>query len=335
MYDIEPMIERLKGHPKTIAFTEGTDPRIQEVVSRFHAGNFIRPLLIGDRDEINAASAESGYGVRDVEVINPAHFDRFDEMVSILCELRAEKGMTEDDARNCLLKYNYFGTMLVKMGIADCLLGGATYSTIDSVRPAIQILGIRPGNRLVSSCMILSRPNVTGYDDMIALADCAVNIDPSEDEIVEIASETARYAEMFGMEPKIALLSYSTGGSGHGASADKMHRAAETLRRLHPELMAEGEIQFDASVTPRIAQQKLPGSPVAGFANTFIFPNLNSANIGFMIAKNIGNFDAYGPIFMGLNGSINDLSRGCSAEEAYVMGVVTASLAYYRSHEGK
>ena len=250
-----------------------------------------------------------------------------DEMVDLLCELRKKKGITPERAREILLQANYFGTMLVKMGIADALLGGATYSTADTVRPALQLIKTKPENNIVSSCFILVRPSATGENEVLAMADCAINIEPNEDELVEIAGEAAECAKIFGVDPQIAFLSYSTHGSGKGDAVDKMRNAAEKTRAKYPELPIDGELQFDAAVSPRVARTKCPESKVAGHANTFIFPDINAGNIGYKIAQRMGNFDAYGPILLGLNAPVNDLSRGCNASEVYSMAIITAALA--------
>ena len=245
----------------------------------------------------------------------------------MFCELRKSKGVTPEEARKTLSAANYFGTMLVKMGIADSLLGGATYSTADTVRPALQLIKTKPGNSIVSSCFILVRPSATGENEVLAMGDCAINIKPTEDELVEIAGEAAECARIFGIEPQVAFLSYSTLGSGKGEDVDKMRNAAQKAKQRYPELPIEGELQFDAAVAPRVARTKCPESAVAGHANTFIFPDINAGNIGYKIAQRLGNFEAYGPILLGLNAPINDLSRGCNASEVYSMAIITAALA--------
>ena len=186
--------------------------------------------------------------------------------------------------------------MLVKMGGADCLLGGATYSTADTVRPALQLIKTKPGNNIVSSCFILVRG-----DEKIAMGDCAINLKPSEDQLAEIAWEVAECGKHFGIDPKVAFLSYSTLGSGKGEDVDKMRNAAHKAMEKYPNLPIEGELQFDAAVAPRVARTKCPDSAVAGHANTFIFPDINAGNIGYKIAQRMGNFEAYGPILLGLN----------------------------------
>lgn len=321
------LINTLKKNPKKIVFTEGTDPRVLEAASRLLAGTFLSPILVGDRDEIFAAAEECAFNIRGAEVINPLEYDRLDEMVDLFCELRKKKGVTPEQAKKTLSQANYFGTMLVKMGEAHALLGGATYSTADTVRPALQLIKTKPGNSIVSSCFILVRPSATGENELLAMGDCAINIKPTEDELVEIAGETAECAKLFGIDPKVAFLSYSTFGSGEGEDVDKMRNAAEKATAKYPDLPIVGELQFDAAVSPRVARTKCPGNDIAGHANTFIFPDISAGNIGYKIAQRLGNFDAYGPILLGLNAPINDLSRGCNASEVYSMAIVTAALA--------
>ena len=191
MFGFGQLIEVLKKSPKKIVFTEGSDPRILEASSRLLASNFLHPILVGDPDEIEKAAEESGFNIRGAEIVDPKKFDRMDEMVDLFCELRKSKGVTPEQARGILSQANYFGTMLVKMGIADALLGGATYSTADTVRPALQLIKTKPGNSIVSSCFILVRPSATGENEVLAMSDCAINIHPTEDELVEIAGESA------------------------------------------------------------------------------------------------------------------------------------------------
>lgn len=321
------LISILKKNPKKIVFTEGSDPRILEAASRLLASSFLHPILVGNEEEIYEAAEESGFNIRGAEIIDPAKFDKMDEMVALFCELRKKKGVTEEQARKTLAQANYFGTMLVKMGMADALLGGATYSTADTVRPALQLIKTKPGNSIVSSCFILVRPSATGDAEVLAMGDCAINIHPNEDELVEIAKETAECAKIFGVDPKVAFLSYSTLGSGKGEDVDKMRNAAAKAKAKYPDLPIDGELQFDAAVSPRVAKTKCPDSKVAGHANVFIFPDINAGNIGYKIAQRLGNFAAYGPILLGLNAPINDLSRGCNGNEVYSMAIITAALA--------
>ena len=323
----DKLIADLKNREKkpTIVFTEGTDPRILEATSRLRMGHIINVILIGDQAEIAKIEEEGHYRLNGVKVMDPNNYPDMEAMVARMVELRKGK-MTEEQCREALKQGNYFGTMLVEMGIADCLLGGATYSTADTVRPALQLIKTRPGNKIVSSCFILVHEFVGG-DVRLAMGDCAINIDPSEDDLVEIAIETAKTAKIFGIDPQIAMLSYSTKGSGKGPSVDKVRNATEKIKQRMPLLPVEGELQFDSAVSPTVAATKKVGGDVAGHANTFIFPDINSGNIGYKIAQRLGGCAAYGPILQGLNAPINDLSRGCNADEVYKMAIITAALS--------
>ena len=316
----ENLVEVLKANPRKIVYTEGTDARILESAARLKQGGFLTPILVGNVDDVKAAAKAGNFDIEGLEIIDPANYDKMDEMAQCMFDLRKGK-MTMEEVRANLQKGNYFGTMLVKMGVADALLGGATYSTADTVRPALQLIKTKKGAHLVSSCFIMVRG-----DEMLAMGDCAINIDPSEDEIVESTVETAHTAEVFGIDPRVALLSYSTKGSGKGETVDKMRNATLRVQEAHPELKVDGELQFDAAVAPEVGKLKAPNSTVAGEANVFIFPNINAGNIGYKIAQRLGGFAAYGPILQGLNAPINDLSRGCDAEEVYKMSLITAAL---------
>ena len=326
MHMFQTLIDILKKNPKKIVFTEGTDPRILEASARLLAGTWLTPVLVGNPDAVHAAAEEAGFNIRGAIIVDPETYPRMDEMVSTMVELRKGK-MSPEECRAALSKANYFGTMLVKLGEADALLGGATYSTADTVRPALQLIKTKPGNKIVSSCFIMVRPSATGGNEVLVMGDCAINIKPTEDDLVEIALEAARCGKIFGVDPQVAMLSYSTLGSGSGEDVDKVRNATAKIRAAAPELPVEGEIQFDAAVSPNVARTKCKDSTVAGHANTFIFPDINAGNIGYKIAQRLGSFDAYGPILLGLNAPINDLSRGCNAQEVYSMAIITAALA--------
>ena len=333
----EFLIKKLKAHPRKIVFTEGTDPRILEASARLLSGTFLTPVLVGNLDEIQAAAEEAGFNIRGAEIIDPEAFPDMEKMVSTLVELRKGK-MSEEECRKLLKQANYFGTMLVKMGKADCLLGGATYSTADTIRPALQLVKTKKGAHLVSSCFILDRDCGEEGLKRIAMGDCAVNIDYTDtvdkatgevkisaaSKLAEVAVETARTAKLFGIDPKVAVLSFSTKGSGKGGTVALSHDATIKAQEMDPELAVDGELQFDAAVSPEVAQVKCKGSKVAGQANTFIFPCIEAGNIGYKIAQRLGGYAAYGPILQGLNAPINDLSRGCNADEVYKMSLITA-----------
>ena len=315
------LTEQLKANPKTIVFTEGTDPRIQDAAAKLTAEGILNVILLGNPDAVKLTAADAKYDISKCEIIDPAGYADKDAMVEKMVELRKGK-MTEEQVRDALSKGNYFGTMLVKMGKADCLLGGATYSTADTVRPALQLIKTKPGNNIVSSCFIMVKD-----DQKLAMGDCAINIAPNEDELVEIAVETAKTAKVFGIDPKVAMLSYSTYGSGKGDMVTLVANATKKIKEAAPDLAVDGELQFDAAVAPEVAKVKCAGSPVAGQANTFIFPDINAGNIGYKIAARLGGYEAIGPVLQGLNAPINDLSRGCNAEEVYKMALVTAALS--------
>ena len=310
----ENLVDILKANPRKIVYTEGTDARILESAARLKQGGFLTPVLVGNVDEVKAAAEKGGFDIEGLEILDPATYPEMDKMVETMVELRKGK-MTPEECKANLQKGNYFGTMLVKMGVADALLGGATYSTADTVRPALQLIKTKKGAHLVSSCFIMVRG-----DEILAMGDCAINIDYQDtvdkatgevkfsaaQKLAEVAIETAKTAKVFGVDPKVAVLSFSTKGSGKGGTVQLSH---------------------DAAVSPVVGQLKFPGSPVAGHANTFIFPCIEAGNIGYKIAQRLGGFAAYGPILQGLNAPINDLSRGCDAEEVYQMSIITAALA--------
>ena len=335
----ENLISVLKADKRKIVFTEGPDARILEATARLLKDELMDVILVGNVDEVKAAAAAGGFDITGAEIIDPATYPEMDEMAQTMFDLRKGK-MDMETVRANLAKGNYFGTMLVKMGKADALLGGATYSTADTVRPALQLVKTKPGAHLVSSCFILNRVGADGKDESYAMGDCAINISyedtidkktgevtfKASQKLAEVAIETAKTAAAFGIDPKVAMLSYSTMGSGKGPTVDMMRDATAAAKELAPELAVDGELQFDAAFSPVVAKTKAKNSPVAGQANTFIFPDINAGNIGYKIAQRLGGFAAYGPILQGLNAPINDLSRGCDAEEVYQMAIITAGL---------
>ncbi len=327
------MIETLRANPRKFVFTEGHDARILEAASRLNEGGFLTPILVGNVQTVKANAAAGGFNIEGVEILDPLTYEGMDQMVETMVALRKGK-MSADECRAALSKGNYFGTMLVKMGYADSLLGGATYSTADTVRPALQLVKTRKGANLVSSCFILVRG-----DEKIAMGDCAINLSYEDtldkegnvvvsaaQKLAEVAIETAKTAKVFGIDPKVAMLSFSTNGSGKGGTVKLSHDATAVAKEMAPELAIDGEMQFDAAVAPEVGQLKFPGSPVAGYANTFVFPCIEAGNIGYKIAQRLGGYEAYGPILQGLAAPINDLSRGCNADEVYKMAIITAAL---------
>ena len=334
------LLDALKTTRRTIVFTEGHDARILEAASRLLKEDLMDVILIGSEAEVKAAAEKGNFCICKAQVIDPATYAGMDEMVAKMVELRKGK-MSDEECRAALAKGNYFGTMLVKMGKADALLGGATYSTADTVRPALQLIKTKKGAHLVSSSFILFRKDKDGNDEKYCMGDCAINIDYPDtldkatgevvfsgaQKLAEVAIESARTAQFFGIDPKVAMLSFSTKGSGKGGTVALSAEATKIAKELAPELAIDGEMQFDAAVSPVVGQLKFPGSKVAGYANTFIFPCIEAGNIGYKIAQRLGGFEAYGPILQGLNAPINDLSRGCNADEVYKMAIITAGMA--------
>ena len=323
----ENLISALKAEKRTIVFTEGEDARILEAASRLKKDGLMDSILVGNVEAVKAAAAKGGFDIEGMEIIDPATYSEMDAMVAKMVELRKGK-MSAEDCKAALAKGNYFGTML----------GGATYSTADTVRPALQLIKTKPGAHLVSSCFILVREK-DGVEEKLAMGDCAINIDypdsvdkegnvtlKGSQKLAEVAIETANTAKAFGIDPKVAVLSFSTKGSGKGGTVALSREATEYAKEMNPELAIDGELQFDAAVSPVVAATKCKGSPVAGQANTFIFPSIEAGNIGYKIAQRLGGFAAYGPILQGLNAPINDLSRGCNADEVYQMAIITAGL---------
>lgn len=316
---IDDLAKKIQGRDIRIVFTEGWDPRIMGAAVRLHEQNLLKPILLGEREEIEKCARENGFNMEGIEVIAPSEYPDREAMATRMVDLRKGK-LDLEAAKQLLSKTNYFGTMLVEMGVADGLLGGATYSTADTIRPALQLVKTAPGQNLVSSVFLMVKD-----EDLLLMADCAVNRDPNPDELVEIALQTAQTAKTFGIAPKVALLSYSSFGSATGHCVAKMSEAAIRLKRMTLDFPVDGEMQFDCAVSPEVAKLKAPDSKVAGHANTFIFPNLSSGNIGYKIAARLGGWEAVGPILQGLRAPLNDLSRGCNEEEVYKMAIITAA----------
>ncbi|MCR5539677.1 MAG: phosphate acetyltransferase [Ruminococcus sp.] len=334
----DKLIANLKAEKKTIVFTEGNDARILTAADRLLKEGLMGVILCGNVDEVKAAAKAGNFNIDGAEILDPETYPEMDALVAQMVELRKGK-MTEEEVRAALKKSNYFGTMLVKAGKADALLGGATYSTADTVRPALQIIKTKKGSNLVSSSFILFREK-DGKEEKIAMGDCAINLGytdrlDKEGNVVlsaarqlgEVAVETARTAAYFGIDPKVAVLSFSTYGSGKGGTVQLSHDAVIEAKNIDPDLVIDGEFQFDAAVSAEVAKTKCPDSKVAGQANTFIFPLIEAGNIGYKIAQRLGGYEAYGPILQGLNAPINDLSRGCNADEVYKMAIITAGMA--------
>lgn len=301
-----------------IVFPEGTDERILEAASRLASKKILQPILVGDQKEVLAKAEATGFSLDGVEVLNPTEYPEFDALVQALVDRR--KGKTsEEQARKILLDENYFGTMLVYTGKAQGLVSGAAHSTADTVRPALQIIKTKEGVKKTSGAFIMVRG-----DEKYVFADCAINIAPSSQDLAESALVSAETARVFGIDPKVALLSFSTKGSAVSPETEKVVEALEILKGMDPNFTYDGELQFDAAFVPSVATKKAPNSPLQGKANVFIFPSLETGNIGYKMVQRLGGFEAIGPILQGLNMPVNDLSRGCNAEDVYKLALITA-----------
>jgi phosphate acetyltransferase len=315
----EGLKQKLSGRELRIVFPEGLDERIIRAASRLAEEKLVTPILVGDIEQVQAKASELGVSVENAEIFDPQKYAGMDELVTAFVERRKGKA-TEEDARKILLDENYFGTMLVYLNKADGLVSGAAHSTADTVRPALQIIKTKEGVKKTSGVFIMVRG-----EEKYVFADCAINISPDSNDLAEIAVESAKTANMFDIEPRIAMLSFSTKGSAKSPETEKVAAAVEEAKRRDSSLILDGEFQFDAAFVPAVAKSKAPDSPLQGDANVFIFPSLEAGNIGYKIAQRLGGFEAVGPILQGLNAPVNDLSRGCNEEDVYKLALITAA----------
>lgn len=315
--------QKVAGANKTIVFPEGQEPRIFRAAIRLKNDGLVVPILLGKVDEIKQNAENEGVDLGDIELIDPNTYpeDKFAEMVEAFVERRKGKN-TKEQAETMLRDVNYFGTMLVYMNKADGLVSGAIHSTGDTVRPALQIIKTKPGVSRTSGAFVM----VKG-DERYLFADCAININPGAQELAEIAVESANTAKIFDIDPQVAMLSFSTMGSAKSDEVTKVQEAVKLAKELAPNEKIDGELQFDAAFVPVVAKQKAPESEVAGHANVFIFPELQSGNIGYKIAQRLGGFEAIGPVLQGLNKPVSDLSRGSVEEDVYKVAIITAAQA--------
>lgn len=315
--------QKVAGANKTIVFPEGQEPRIFRAAIRLKNDGLVVPILLGKVDEIKQNAENEGVDLGDIELIDPNTYpeDKFAEMVEAFVERRKGKN-TKEQAETMLCDVNYFGTMLVYMDKADGLVSGAIHSTGDTVRPALQIIKTKPGVSRTSGAFVM----VKG-DERYLFADCAININPGAQELAEIAVESANTAKIFDIDPQVAMLSFSTMGSAKSDEVTKVQEAVKLAKELAPNEKIDGELQFDAAFVPVVAKQKAPESEVAGHANVFVFPELQSGNIGYKIAQRLGGFEAIGPVLQGLNKPVSDLSRGSVEEDVYKVAIITAAQA--------
>ncbi|WP_062351414.1 phosphate acetyltransferase [Bacillus kwashiorkori] len=311
--------EKISGKGLRIVFPEGLDERILQAASRLAADNLVKPILLGNNAEIEAKASSLSVSLDGVDIIDPNTYSEYDLLVEKFVERRKGKA-TEEQAQQILRDVNYFGTMLVYLQKADGLVSGAAHSTADTVRPALQIIKTKQGVKKTSGAFIMVRD-----DKKYVFADCAINMSLDAQDLAEIANESAKTAKMFDIDPKIAMLSFSTKGSAKSPDTEKVAEAVQLAKQLNPELVIDGEFQFDAAFVPTVAEKKAPGSVIKGDATVFVFPSLEAGNIGYKIAQRLGNFEAVGPILQGLNAPVNDLSRGCSSEDVYKLALITAA----------
>lgn len=314
---------KVKGQDKTIVFPEGADKRILGAAVRLRNDDLVEPILLGSKSEIEATANENNFDITGLQIIDPAAYPEADKKAMFDALLERRKGKnTPEQVEKMLEDVSYFGTMLVYMGKADGMVSGAVHSTGSTVRPALQIIKTKPNAHRISGAFLMQKG-----DQRYIFADCAINIELDADTMAEVAVQSAETAKLFGIDPKVALLSFSTKGSAKGDMVTKVAEATEKVHEMEPELPADGEMQFDAAVVPSVGELKAPGSKVAGHANVFIFPSLEAGNIGYKIAQRFGGFTAVGPILQGLNAPIADLSRGCSEDDAYKVAIITAAQA--------
>ncbi|MFD1020037.1 phosphate acetyltransferase [Thalassobacillus hwangdonensis] len=310
---------KIKGQGKKIVLPEGLDERILTAASKLGAEGLVTPVLVGNVEEVKQKAEAIGVDISNATIIDPADYAGMDTMIQSFVERRKGK-VDEAKAKEVLQDGNYFGTMLVYMGDADGLVSGAAHSTADTVRPALQIIKTKPGIKKTSGVFIMVREQ-----EKYVFADCAINISPSSEDLAEIALESAKTAKLFEIDPKVAMLSFSTKGSAKSPETERVAEAVKIAQEQEPELTLDGEFQFDAAFVPSVAEKKAPDSPLKGEANTFVFPSLEAGNIGYKIAQRLGNFDAVGPILQGLNQPVNDLSRGCNSDDVYKLALITAA----------
>lgn len=318
--------DKLSGKNVKIVLPEGEDERVLIAATQLQKTDYVSPIVLGNEDNIKSLASKHALDLTQIEIIDPATSELKDELVDAFVERRKGKA-TKEQAIELLDNVNYFGTMLVYTGKAEGLVSGAAHSTGDTVRPALQIIKTKPGVSRTSGIFFMIKG-----DEQYIFGDCAINPELDAQGLAEIAVESAKSAQSFGMDPKVAMLSFSTKGS---AKSDDVTKVQEALKLAQEKAEADqldhvvidGEFQFDAAIVPSVAEKKAPGAKIQGDANVFVFPSLEASNIGYKIAQRLGGYDAVGPVLQGLNSPVNDLSRGCSTEDVYNLSIITAAQA--------
>ncbi len=319
---IDEIKNRAKQEIKTIVLPEATDIRILKAAQIVEKERYAKVILIGDEEEVSKKIKENNIELKETKIIDPLKSEKTEDYANQLYELRKAKGMTLEQAQKIILDPIYFGMMMVKLDDADGLVSGAAHSTADTLRPALQILKTAPGTKLVSAFFIMVVPNCEyGANGTFIFADSGLNEEPDSEKLSEIAiSSSKSFKQLVGEEPKVAMLSYSTYGSAHSASTEKVIEATRLVKEKAPDLIVDGELQLDAAIVPEVAEFKAKGSPLKGEANVLIFPDLGAGNIGYKLTQRLAKAEAYGPLCQGIAKPVNDLSRGCN--ELDVAGVI-------------
>ncbi len=323
---IEGIKERARQNIKTIVLPEASDLRIVKAAAIAIDEKYANVVLVGDEDSIKTMAAENSLNISEATIINPLKSEKTEIYANKLYELRKEKGMTLEQARELVKDEVYFSMMMVKLEEADGLVSGAIHSTSDTLRPALQILKTAPGTKLVSAFFLMVVPDCEyGENGVFVFGDCGLNQNPTAEELVEIAHSSSKsFEQLVGKESKVAMLSYSTMGSAKSELTQKVIDATKTVKERYPEMKVDGELQLDAAIVPSVGKSKAPDSDIAGNANTLIFPDLNAGNIGYKLTQRLGKAEAYGPLCQGIARPVNDLSRGCSAEDVAGVIAITA-----------
>lgn len=317
---INEMKNKIKGKNKVLVLPEGDDIRILKAAVRLKKENLCKPLLLGEYKVIQQLAENNNLDIDGLDILNPIEDDKFEENVNKMYELRKGKNSLEE-CRKLLSGRNYYAIMLLYNKEADAALGGATYSTADTIRPALQIIKTKPGCSIVSSCFAMLKEE----SPTLIFGDCGVNVNPTSEQLCDIAVSSVETAGLFGVDPRVAFLSFSTKGSAKSEEVDKVIKAVELMGSRDVDFPYDGELQFDAAYDESTGKKKAPNSKVAGKANVFIFPDLEAGNIGYKIAQRLGGYEALGPILQGIRMPVNDLSRGCNEEEVYKMAILSVA----------
>ena len=323
---IEQIKQRAKQEIKTIVLPEATDTRILEAAQIIKEEGYAKVILIGNEEDVRKLANEKNIDLGETEIIDPLKSDKTERYAKELYELRKAKGMTEEQANQLVLEPVYYGMMMVKLDEADGLVSGAAHSTSDTLRPALQILKTAPGTKLVSAFFVMVVPDCKyGENGTFIFADSGLNEEPDSEKLSEIAiSSSKSFEQLVGKEAKVAMLSYSSYGSAHSASTEKVIEATKLVKEKEPNLLVDGELQLDAAIVPEVAEFKAKGSPLKGEANVLVFPDLGAGNIGYKLVQRLAKAEAYGPLCQGIAKPVNDLSRGCSSEDVAGVVAITA-----------